>query len=509
MALSTCNLICLSLCPDQPISWNKLIKKELLNGNPWQALRSYIRMQEFGLFADNFTFPILLKAASTATYARTVFGLHGQTIKAGFLDDVYVQTSLVKAYSILGLFEDARKLFEKMPVRDLVAWNSILDGYASGGQMDIALELFDSMPVKDVSSYNTIVTGFAGVKRFECARDMFDKMPVRDIVSWNSIISACAIAGDMAEARALFVKTPQRNVITWNTMITGCVDNKLYSEAIDLFNEMKAGNTKPDYLSVSSALSACAHLRSLETGMEIDLYARNHGHAFSPNVVTGLIDMYAKCGSIQNSLGVFYKSHNKDIYCWNAIISGLALHGYGNAALKLFDDMRENRMKPDDITFIGLLSACSHAGLIEEGCQLFGSMERDFQITPKIEHYGCIVDLLSRAKLLDQAFRFIKAMPFKPGDSILGALLSSCVIHLDLHTGEKVMNLICDNANNSHLRDGEYMMFSNLYASCGKWEEANKWRSLMNDSGVVKTAGCSTIELNGRFHKFLAGEVGF
>ncbi|XP_062098646.1 pentatricopeptide repeat-containing protein At3g29230-like [Humulus lupulus] len=511
MALFTCNLFCLSPPTDPSISWNKLIKRQVLTGNPWQGIRSYIHMQEVGLFADNFTFPILLKAAGSASYVRFVFGLHGQTIKAGYSDHVYVQTALVNAYSIIGLSDVARNVFDKMRQRDLVAWNSMIDGYASNGHMDIALDLFDSMPIKDVSSYNIILTGFAGVRRIESARDMFDKMPVRDIVSWNSVISACAIAGDMAEARALFEKSSQRNVITWNTMISGYVQNENYAEAIDLFDKMRTGNCEPDYLSVTSALSACAQLRSLKTGTQIDMYARKHGQFFSPHVVTALIDMYAKCGSIQNSLEVFYKFEHKDIYCWNAMVSGLALHGYGDAALKLLDDMRENSMKPDDITFIGLLSACSHAGLVEEGYQLFDSMESNFKITPKIEHYGCMVDLLSRAKLLDRAFQIIETMPFKPGESILGALLSSCVTHQDLYTGEKVMNLIFDMANNSHnhLSDGEYIMFSNLYASCGKWEEAYKWRSMMNDSGVVKTAGRSIIEVDGRFHNFLAGKVDF
>ncbi|GMN40261.1 hypothetical protein TIFTF001_009481 [Ficus carica] len=507
MALVMSNFVSLSFSPDQQ-SWNKLIKKQVLKGNAWQAIQSYVDMQESGLSADNFTFPILLKAVGGSSYFCLGLELHGQTIKTGFADHAYVQTALVKMYSSFGRIDDARKMFDKMPRKDSVAWNSMLDAYASNGQMDIAMELFDAMPVKDLSSYNIVVSGFAGEKRIKSARNMFDKMPVRDVVSWNSMILACINAGDMVEALALFEEAPQKNVITWNTMIMGCVQDQLYTEAIDLFCKMKAGNVEPDYLTVTGALSACAHLRSLETGVKIDMYARNHGQASSPHVVTALIDMYAKCGSIQNSLEVFYKSEDKDIYCWNAMISGLALHGHGTSALKLFNEMRENGMKPDDITFIGLLSACSHAGLVQEGCQLFGFMERDFKITPKIEHYGCMVDLLSRAKLLNRAFQFVETMPFEPGDSILGALLSACVIHQDVHTGEKVVKLIRKKGNN-RLSDGEYMMFSNLYASCGRWEEANKWRSMMNDSGIVKTAGCSTIEVNGKLHKFLAGELGF
>lgn len=506
MALVTCNCICPSLLPDQP-SWNKLVKKQVLEGNAGQAIQSYIRMQELGFSADNYTFPILLKAVGSASYPCTGFVLHGQTIKTGYCNHVYVQTALLDMYASFQLIDDARRLFEKMPVKDLVAWNSMLDAHTSSGRMDVAMKLFDSMPVKDLLSFNIIVSGFAGTKRLESARRIFDKIPMKDIISWNSMILACTNAGNMVEARKLFEEMPKRNVITWNTMIRGYLQNQLYAEAVHLFEKMKTGSVEPDYLTVTSALSACAHLRSLEVGRRIHSYAKNQGQVCSPHVVTALIDMYAKCGSIQNSLEVFYKSQIKDIYCWNAMISGLALHGHGQAALKLFDEMRGNHIMPDDITFIGLLSACSHAGLVQEGCQLFGSMEKDFKITPKIEHYGCMVDLLSRARLLDIAFQLIKSMPFEPGESILGALLSACVIQRDLSTGENVLKLLISTKADS-LSDGEFMMFSNLYASCGKCEEADKWRKMMNDSGIVKTAGCTVIEINGKFHKFLAGEVG-
>ncbi|KAK7826101.1 eukaryotic translation initiation factor isoform 4g-1 [Quercus suber] len=343
-------------------------------------------------------------------------------------------------------------------------------------------------------------------RRIIPARSIFDKIPTKDTVSWNSIILAYTNAGDMVEAQKLFNEMPAKDVITWNTMVRGYIHNQLYAVAADLFEEMQAANVKPDFLTMTSVLSACAHLGSLERGTKAHIYAKNQCLDSSPHVTTALIVMYAKCGSILNALEVFYKSQFKDIYCWNATISALSLHGYGSAALELFDKMVESCIMPDDITFIGLLSACSHAGLVEDGCKLFNSMEKAFGITPKREHYGCMVDLLGRAKLLNQAFQLIQAMPFEPGQSILGALLSACVINRDLDTGEKVMKLYFDST--SQLSDGEFMMFANLYASCGKWEEAKMWREKMNDSGIAKTAGCSIVELNGRFHQFLAGEIG-
>ncbi|XP_010261370.1 PREDICTED: pentatricopeptide repeat-containing protein At5g08305-like isoform X1 [Nelumbo nucifera] len=190
------------------------------------------------------------------------------------------------------------------------------------------------------------------------------------------------------------------------------------------------------------------------------------------------------------------------MYCWNAMISGLALHGYGQAALRLFDGMKDRHIRPDDITFVALLSACSHAGLVEEDYQIFESTE-DFGVLPKMEHYACMVDLLGRVGLLDLAYSFMKAMSFEPG-AVLGALLSSCLVHGDAELAETVSKHIIDKAG--CLSDGEYMMLSNMFALHGRWKEADNWRRMMKEAGISKVAGCSTIEINGRMYKFLAGD---
>ncbi|KAJ6743836.1 REPEAT-CONTAINING PROTEIN putative-RELATED [Salix viminalis] len=500
MAGLSCN--CVMPSPEMR-KWNEIIKKNMLNGDAVQAMVTYVNVQEIGFHADNFTFPILLKAAGRWSSPCIGLALHGQTIKAGFSSHVFVQTALLNMYRSHRCVADACKVFEKMPVKDVVAWNSILDAYASTGKMDDALKVFNSMPLKDLSSFNIMISGYSSTGKTLSARSIFDNMAEKDIVSWNSMILAFIQGEDMERACDLFREMPAKNVITWNTMVKGFLQNQLYGEVLDLFDEMKNTNCLPDYLTVTGVLSACAHSGSLKKGTEVHIYAIDNGLASGPHVTTALIDMYAKCGSIQQGLQVFYKSQVKDIYCWNALISGLALHGHGYAALNLFDKMRNNHTRPDDITFIGLLSACSHSGLVQEGSHLFNSMQNEFGISPKIEHYGCMVDLLSRARHLDWALQLIKAMPFKPGETILGALLSACIVHQDLDVGERVVKLVSSRGN--CLSDGELMMFSNLYASCGQWEEANKWREMMNDAGIVKTAGFSVVEVNGKFHKFLAG----
>ncbi|KDP33502.1 hypothetical protein JCGZ_07073 [Jatropha curcas] len=497
-------LVCNCFMPSLEVRrWNEIIKKHMLVGNAEQAVLTYVNMQVHGFRADNYTFPILLKAAGKNCASRIGFAFHGQTIKTGFYRHIFVQTALINMYGTLHCTADACKMFENMPVKDLVAWNSMLDAYASNGEMEDAISLFHMMPLKDLSSFNILISGYSSCGEVLAARSIFDKMAIKDIVSWNSILSACTRAGDMEKAFALFQEMPMKNTISWNTMLAGCLQRGQFSEAVDLFDEMKTTNCLPDYLTATSVLSACAHLGSLETGIKIHVYAIYSGLASSPHVTTALMDMYAKCGSIEQALQIFFKAQVKDIYCWNAIISGLALHGHGYAALKLFGYMKKKHERPDDITFIGLLNACSHSGLVEEGCRLFDSM-LNFGISPKLEHYGCLVDLLGRAGHLDCAFHVIEAMPFEPGESILGALLSSCIIHQDLETGERVIKLVSSTA--PYISDGELMMFANLYASCGYWEEANRWREMMNNTGIVKTAGFSEIELNGRFHKFLAGK---
>ncbi|KAL3500296.1 hypothetical protein ACH5RR_039389 [Cinchona calisaya] len=497
----------LSHCPVLPAtsqSWNKIIKKQVLEGSQKKALLTFLHMQEIGHFADNFSYPILLKATAALSLERVGSALHGQIIKTGFFNHSFVQTALLNLYSNFGCREESCRVFQQISVKDIVAWNSMLDAYAAVGEMENAMTIFHSIPCKDLLSYNIMVSGYAKIGDKILAENIFDKIHQKDIISWNSMILACCNAGDMEKARNFFDQMPSRNVITWNTMLTGYLGSNCLGRVIALFEEMQEENYDPDHLTITIVLSACANLGLLEKGEEMHIFALEKGLTSSPHVTTSLIEMYAKCGKIPSSLEVFYKSQIKDIYCWNAMISGLALHGLAFSAFKLFDAMKRKDLRPDDITFVGLLSACSHSGLIHEGLELFSSMEKKYAINPKLEHYGCIVDLLGRAGLLDHALQLIESMPIVPAKSILGALLGACVNYRNTEIGEKVVKLLLKSGES--LSDGEHMMVANLYASCKQLEEANKWLKMMNDSGVSKTAGCSIIQVNGEMHRFVAGD---
>jgi len=278
-----------------------------------EAFSLLVSTQERGFHPDNFTFPTLLEAAGRHNSLNSLgFVLHGQAIKTCYSNDLFVQTSLLNMYSNMKDIKCAHKMFDKMPVKDVIAWNAVLDAYASQNQMDVASTLFDSMPIKDLTSYNIMISGYAKCRKMELARSFFESTDRGDVASWNSMILACALTGHMEEAQRLFNQAPNKNIVTWNTtMVSGCLHNELYSEVVKLFNLMKADeNGRPDHITVSGVLVACAHLGSLETRRAIHICALEH-HLMRPEVTTSLIDMYAKCGSIGHAVQVFYECQAK------------------------------------------------------------------------------------------------------------------------------------------------------------------------------------------------------
>lgn len=340
------------------------------------------------------------------------------------------------------------------------------------------------------------------------AHQVFDEITQPDLPSWNSIISANAKMGLLRIARRLFDKMPERNVVSWSCMIDGYVKCGEYKEAIALFRKMQClgaeKNIRPNEFTISSVLSACGRLGALEHGKWVHAYIDKCGMKVDVVVGTSLIDMYAKCGSIERARLVFRDlGSNKDVMAWSAMISALAMHGFSEESLSLFTEMQDHGVAPNAVTLLGVLCACVHGGLVDEGRRYFETMSGDFGVTPVIQHYGCVVDLYGRAGLIEKAWDVVKSMPMKPDVLIWGALLSGSRMHGDIETCEFALKELIElEPNNS----GAYILLSNVYAKTGRWEDVRHIRRVMELKGIRKMPGCSLVEVEGILHEFFVGD---
>lgn len=349
-----------------------------------------------------------------------------------------------------------------------------------------------------------IVHLYAACGEMSDARLMFDKMPQRDVVTWNIMISQLIKAGDVHGAYGLFSLMPRRNVRSWTSMISGFVHCGKSEEALGLFLEMeREDGLRPNEVTVVAVLAACADLGDLEFGRRVHRFANERGFQGNVHVCNTLIDMYVKCGCLEEGYRVFNAMKERTVVSWSSMIAGFAMHGHGDKALELYGEMIRLGIKPNHVTFVGLLHACSHMGLVDKGREYFTIMTRDYGIVPRIEHYGCLVDLLSRAGLLEEAREVVVNMPMSPNGVIWGALLGGCRLHKNTELAEEAMRHISEL---DPLNDGYYVVLSNAYAEAGKWEEVTRIRKLMKDRGVKKTPGCSSITIDGVVHEFVAGD---
>ncbi|KAG0499051.1 hypothetical protein HPP92_003742 [Vanilla planifolia] len=350
----------------------------------------------------------------------------------------------------------------------------------------------------DVVAWSSMISGLAGCGQLEDARRLFDKMPSKDLISWNVMITGYCKQGQMGSARDLFNRVPSRDTVSWNAMISGYVRSGNPTRAMELFDEMLQEGQRPDEVTVLCLISACADSGSIDVGCRIHFALRAASAAgSSPSVVLGnaLIDMYAKCGSIEGAIGVFQEMRETDVSTWNSIIGGLALHGDAKKAVKLFEKMRRIvGVRPDGITFMSVLVACSHSGMVDEGRAYFSLMRDGYGMKPNVKHYGCMVDMLGRAGRLKEAFRLAEEMsssyPLEPNAVVWRALLGACRIHGNLEMGELVNSKLLCMASDASV-SGNYVLLSNIYASTGDWDSVEKMRALMDDTGVMKEAGCA------------------
>ncbi|KAL4205008.1 hypothetical protein AMTRI_Chr01g112570 [Amborella trichopoda] len=439
--LSTAHVI-FSLSPIQTTFMYNILIKAYASMNLPRAIMLYTQMTKSGVFANNYTFPPLIKACTQWQAVVSGETIHCQILRLGLQNDPFVHSAILNFYGICKGMHFAVALFAEVSKPSIVSWTSIVNGHAKS-------------------------------RDFAAARQVFDKMP-------------------------------ERNLVSWNAMISGYVHNGQFQEALGLFNEMQLSMIKPNGAILVSVLVAVAELGALHQGRWVHDYIERNGLSYTANLSTSLVHMYAKCGDIETSSRVFNMFSNKSLDLFNAMINGFALHGLGKEALDLFAKMlAHDKLRPDDIAFLGVLSACARSGLVREGLDCFESMARLHGVEPKMEHYGCIVDLLGRAGHLNEALLLIENMPLEPDSRVWGPFLGACRIHGAVQLGETIGNLLIELEPS---RPERYVTLSNIYAKGGRWREAERVREVMKNRGVKVEPGCSSIEVDGVVHEFLVGD---
>ncbi|CAN1270640.1 Pentatricopeptide repeat-containing protein At3g12770 [Linum perenne] len=323
-----------------------------------------------------------------------------------------------------------------------------------------------------------------------------------DVFVQNGLVTFYAKCGEIELANKVFGRLSDKTIVTWTSMISGYAQNGKSLEALRVYGQMRNTNLTPEWITFVSVLKACGQVGSIELARWMDEYVANSEFKADVVVNTALIDMYAKCGSVNSSRDVFNRTGEKDVVMWSAMIAAYALHGQGQEAIDLFTAMRHTGVQPNDVTFVSLLSACNHSGLVEEGWKLFHCM-REYGIEPRHQHYACVVDLLGRAGFLDRAYEFIRNMPIEPGVSVWGALLTACKIHRHVTLGEYAAERIF---SLDQFSTGHHVQLSNIYASARMWDHVSKMRVLMKGKGLSKDLGYSSIEINGKPQVFQVGD---
>lgn len=526
-------------------TWNIIIRAHASAPDPRLALLLFSSLLRHSPHSpDKFTFPFAIKAAAELAALREGAALHAMVAKSPLLrSDVFVLNSLVHFYAACGDSNLSLRVFEKIPERDVVSWNSAITALAQGGRWDEALQLFEEMDRENVRPNDVTMVSVASVcgkkgdlelgKRIhsyiertdikqslildnalldmfvKCgsladAESLFDGMTTKDSISWTTMLVGYAKSGQFDAARRVFDEMPRRDIASWNALISCYEQSGRPKEALDLFHELQHADATPDQVTLVAALSACSQLGALELGCWIHAYMEKNKLELNFHLTTSLIDMYSKCGDVDKALHVFGRVSKRDVFVWSAMIAGLAMHGRGREALDLFEQMQEAKVEPNTVTFTNILCACSHAGLVEEGRLYFSQMLPVYGISPTADHYSCMVDILGRAGLLEEARGYVENMPMPPGASAWGALLGACAVHKNVELGELACKHLLELQPRNH---GAYVILSNLYARSGKWDAVAMLRKLMKDGSLKKEAGCSCIEVHGVVHEFLVGDI--
>ena len=493
------------------VLWNVMLVAYGQLGNLSESYRIFLQMQIEGMMPNQYTYPSILRTCTSLGALDLGEQIHTQVIKTGFQFNVYVCSVLIDMYAKLGELDTARGILKRLREEDVVSWTAMIAGYTQHDFFTEALKLFQEMEDQGIRSdnigFSSAISACAGIQALNQGQQIHAQSYVsgysEDLSIGNALVSLYARCGRVQDAYLAFEKIDAKDNISWNALISGFAQSGHCEEALQVFSQMNQAGVEANLFTFGSAVSATANMANIKQGKQIHAMMIKNGYDSEIEASNVLITLYSKCGSIEDAGREFFEMPEKSVVSWNAMITGYSQHGYGSEAVSLFEDMKRLGLRPNHVTFVGVLSACSHVGLVNEGLSYFNSMSKEHGLVPKPEHYVCVVDLLGRAGLLHRAKEFIEEMPIEPDSMIWRTLLSACTVRKNIEIGEFAARHLLELEPED---SATYVLLSNIYAVSGKWDYRDRTRQMMKERGVRKEPGRSWIEVTNSIHAFFVGD---
>ncbi|KZV27377.1 pentatricopeptide repeat-containing protein-like [Dorcoceras hygrometricum] len=495
--------------------WNNVISCYYQSGQSGKALEYFERMRNLGYKPDSVSFTTAISSCARLLNLEKGESIHEELLRSGVALDAYVSAALVDMYGKCGSLEKAREVFNEIPKKSLVTWNTMIGGYSQVGDCFSCIKLLlrmnqekfvpnsatlSSLVMSCAKSANLLhgkfIHGYILRKNVEC-----------DIFIWSSLVDLYFKCGCIMLTEKVFTMMPKTDVVSWNVMISGYVSAGCYFEALGIYNNMREARISPDAITFTSTLSACSQVSALERGRDLHKCIIESKFDSNDMLMGAVLDMYAKCGAVEEALGVFNRLSRRDLVSWTSMIVAYGSHGRSFEALKLFEEMLQSSIRPDRVAFLTVISACSHAGLVDKGRYFFDLMINDYGIQPTSAEYSCLIDLLGRAGRLHEAYRLLQNTPAMKEDvELLSTLFAACNLHGDINLGKKISSSLIEKDPGDI---STYVVLEKMYAATKNWNEAREIRLKMKELGSRKSPGSSWIEVDREVRSFLAEDHTF
>ncbi|XP_044480983.1 pentatricopeptide repeat-containing protein At3g02330, mitochondrial-like [Mangifera indica] len=492
-------------------SYNAIIVGYARNGQGCEALQLFLLLQKSGLGFNEISLSGAFSACAVIKGHVEGLQVHGLAIKSTLTSNICVANAILGMYGKCGALIEACHVFDEMERMDAVSWNAIIAAHEQNGKEEETLSYFVSMlharMEPDEFTYGSVLKACAGQQALNYGMEIHNRVIKSGMgLNWfvgSTLVDMYSKCGMMEEAEKIHDRTKEQTLVSWNAIISGFSGQKQSENAQRYFSWMLEMGVKPDNFTYATVLDTCANLATVGLGKQIHAQIVKQKLQSDVYISSTLVDMYSKCGNMQDSQIIFAKAPKRDFVTWNAMICGYAQHGYGDDALKVFEQMEHENVKPNHATFVSVLRACAHMGLVEKGMHYFNIMLSEYGLDPQLEHYSCMVDILGRSGQVKEALKLIQEMPFEADDVIWRTLLSICKIHGNVDLAEKAANslLQMDPQDSSAC-----ILLSNIYANAGMWDKVSCMRKMMRQNKLKKEPGCSWIEVKDEVHTFLVGD---